>query len=412
MLLTRFRRVPVLLALALAALSTGCANDDRPSADPPVGTPEPPSVRSVDDPEPRLAVTYDGGVRVLDATDGEVLLDEALDGFLRVNPAGDGRHFLVSRPGGFTLLDLGAWTVDHGDHEHSYADDPALLDGTLPAEEPGHVVAHHGWTTLFDDGTGTMTSFETHDLDDPEELETETATTADPHHGVAARTHDGGWVRTVGTSEQRNGVEVVSSDGEVLAASDACPGVHGEAFARDVAVFGCEDGALVVDGTDIAKVRAPDAYGRIGNQAGHEDSPYVLGDYKTDPEAELERPTRVSVIDSRSASLRLVDLGTSYSFRSLGRTPDGDGLVLGTDGALHVVDVRRAQVSASLPVVARWREPLDWEQPRPTLEVVGDTAYVTEPATRQLHVVDLATMTVTDSHTLAVTPDEVVGVTG
>lgn len=409
---TWIRRTPVLLALALGAL-TACANDDQPAADAPAATtPDPPSVRSVDEPEPRLAVTYDGGVLVLRATDGEVLLDEPLDGFLRVNPAGDERHVFVSRPGGFTALDLGAWTSDHGDHGHSYADDPDLLDLTVPAEEPGHVVAHHGWTTLFDDGTGTMTSFETHDLDEPDELETETATTPDPHHGVAARTHDGGWLHTVGTAEERSGLTVETADGETLASTDECPGVHGEAFAGEVAVVGCEDGVLVVDGTEITKVAAPDAYGRIGNQAGHDESAYVLGDYKTDPDAELERPTRVSVIDTTDASLRLVDLPASYSFRSLGRTPDGDGLVLGTDGSLHVVDVRRGTVGASLPVVAPWREPLDWERPRPTLEVVGGTAYVTEPATREIHVVDLASMAVTDTLVLDVVPNEVVGVTG
>ena len=48
----------------------------------------------------------------------------------------------------------------------------------------------------------------------------------------------------------------------------------------------------------ISKVDSPDGYGRIGNQAGTEASPYVLGDYKTDKDAELERPTRVSIIDT------------------------------------------------------------------------------------------------------------------
>lgn len=408
---TFIRRTPVLVALALAAL-TACGNDDSPAAEEPTATPEAPSVRSVDDPEARLAVTYDGGVLVLRASDGEVLLDEPLDGFLRVNPAGDDRHVFISRAGGFTALDVGSWTSDHGDHGHSYADDPELLDLTFEAEEPGHVVVHHGWTTLFDDGTGTMTSFESHGLDEPDELETETATTPDPHHGVAARTHDGGWLHTIGTSEQRSGVTVVTADGETLASSDECPGVHGEAFAGEVAVVGCEDGVLVVDDTEISKVAAPDPYGRIGNQAGHDASPYVLGDYKVDPDAELERPTRVSVIDTTDASLRVVDLPASYSFRSLGRTPDGDGLVLGTDGSLHVVDVRRGTVSSSLPVVAPWHEPMDWEQPRPTLEVVDGTAFVTEPATKQVHVIDLERLAIQRSLTLPEVPNELVGVTG
>lgn len=188
--------------------------------------------------------------------------------------------------------------------------------------------------------------------------------------------------------------------------------MHGEAFAGDVALFGCEDGVLVVDGRRITKVDAPDAYGRIGNQAGHETSRYVLGDYKVDADAELERPTRVSIIDTRTASLRLVDLPASYSFRSLGRTPDGDALVLGTDGRLHVIDVATAKVTASIPVTAKWREPLDWQQPRPLLEVVGDLAYVTEPATRQVHVVDLARQAVVDSLDVPQVPNELRGVTG
>src|SRR3546814_16304356 len=65
-----------------------------------------------------------------------------------------------------------------------------------------------------------------------------------------------------------------------------------------------------------------DSYGRIGNQAGSQASPVLLGDYKTDPDAELERPTRISLIDTRTAKIRLVDLPTSYSFRSLGRGTD------------------------------------------------------------------------------------------
>lgn len=58
----------------------------------------------------------------------------------------------------------------------------------------------------------------------------------------------------------------------------------------DIVVIGCQDGALIYAGGIISKVFSPDAYGRIGNQAGTEASPIVLGDYKTDAEAVLERP--------------------------------------------------------------------------------------------------------------------------
>ncbi len=410
------RRLPALSALAtvtVGALVAGCG-DDSESGSAASGSTYAPTVESVDAPESRLAVTYDGGVLVLRAADGEVLEDVVMDGFLRVNTAGDERHVFVSRPGSFTALDIGAWSVDHGDHGHSYVDGPELTEFSVPAEEPGHVVTHDGVTTLFDDATGTITSFASRDVGslDVEAPELTTSQTAEPHHGVAVTLEDGGSIRTVGDVEERSGVEAVDASGAVVATTDECPGVHGETFAAHVAVFGCEDGMIVVDGTEIAKVSAPDAYGRSGNLAGSEESPFVLGDYKTDPDAALERPTRVSVVDTRDASMRLVDLGTSYSFRSLGRTPAGDGLVLGTDGALHLIDPVRGKVVESVGVVAPWEEPIVWEEPRPTLEVVGGLAYVTEPASRALHVVDLTTLRVVDTHQLPEIPNEIVGLTG
>ncbi len=401
----------VLSSLASGAL-VACGTEGSPSASSsssPSSTPA--AATEVEAPSPRLAMTYDGGVLVLDAGSGEVLLDEEIDGFLRLNPAGDGRHLLVSGTGGFTALDTGAWTDEHGDHGHSWATEPRLTGFTIDAQEPGHVVPHHGRTTVFDDGTGAITAFDPADLAEGEpELDTWQADEA--HHGVAVQDGHGNLILTVGDEESRSGIRLITAAGNELASSDECPGVHGEAFAGDVALFGCEDGVLVVDGREITKVDAPDAYGRIGNQAGHDTSRYVLGDYKVDADAELERPTRVSIIDTRTASLRLVDLPASYSFRSLGRTPDGDALVLGTDGRLHVIDVATAKVTASVPVTAKWREPLDWHQPRPLLEVVGETAYVTEPATKQVHVVDLGTLEVVDSLELPQVPSELRGVTG
>jgi len=341
-----------------------------------------------------------------------VLLDEPLDGYIRLNAAGDDRHAFVSAAGAFTALDLGSWTEAHGDHGHSWSTDPALTSFTVPAEEPGHAVAHDGLTTLFDDGTGLITVVDPFRIPEGEDPVVDTVELPEAHHGVAAQEADGTLLHTVGDAEERSGVRVVTATGLELAASDECPGVHGEAFAGEVAVVGCEDGVLVVDGRRVTKVKSPDDYGRIGNQAGHETSPYVLGDYKSDPDAELERPTRVAVVDTRDAGLRLVDLPASYSFRSLGRTADGDGVVLGTDGSLHVVDLRRAEVRRSIPVVGAWREPLEWQVPRPTLEVVGDTAYVTEPGRDRLHVVDLAAGEVVATHALPHTPDELVATAG
>ena len=90
---------PVLLALTTAWLASACGSAPNESE---VGEPSSeitvPSVEAVDDPQPRLAVTYDGGVLVLDATDGEVLADEPTEGYARVSPAGESATSSWPRP--------------------------------------------------------------------------------------------------------------------------------------------------------------------------------------------------------------------------------------------------------------------------------------------------------------------------
>jgi hypothetical protein len=154
---------------------------------------------------------------------------------------------------------------------------------------------------------------------------------------------------TEGTEDERSTVRVLDRDDEEVARTDDCPGVHGEAVAAgEAVVIGCEDGVVVWSGGELRKIDSPDEYGRIGNQAGSEVSPVVLGDYRSDPDAKLERPTRVSLVDTTTGSLRLVDLPASYTFRSLGRGDAGEALVLGSDGALHAVDVETGEVWASV----------------------------------------------------------------
>lgn len=406
-------------ALTLGVVLSGCGSDTdsdagSDSSNDGSGTTAS-DVVEASGPEPRLAVSYDGGVLVLDAESGEVLDSEEIDGFVRLNPAGDGRHVFVNTSDGFTLLDLGSWTEAHGDHGHSYTTDPALTDLTIAAEEPGHVVVHDGITTLFDDGTGDITSFASADLTDAVggDLDVEEFGSEEAHHGVAVHLSDGNLVQTIGDAESRSGVVVSTASGAELARSEECPGVHGETFAGESSiVVGCEDGVLIIDGREITKVASPDPYGRIGNQAGSEHSAVVLGDYKVDPDAELERPTQVSLIDTENHTLRLVDLPSSYTFRSLGRGPAGEALVLGTDGALHVIDPDSGEIVRSVALIEPWEEPEEWQEPRPTLRVEQDTAYVTDPATQSVHVVDLTTWEPTSSIELDVVPNEVVANAG
>jgi outer membrane protein assembly factor BamB len=397
-----------------AALLAACGQSGDAAAEPSATTEETAAAAATEvaTAKPRLALTYDGGIQVLDADTLEVVADLELAGFNRLNPAGDERHVLVSTTGGFQVLDAGTWTEPHGDHTHSFTSEPVLTDVLWPAEKPGHAVRHEGRTALFDDGTGQVTVVDSDALGDPDAA-TRDYTTPSAHHGVAVELTDGTLVVSDGTEDERTGVRVLDAENTEIAAIDTCPGVHGEAVAADEAVvIGCGDGAVIWSGGALTKVAAPDAYGRIGNQAGSEASPYVLGDYKSDPDADLERPTRVSLIDTRDASIRLVDLPASYTFRSLARGDAGEALVLGTDGALHVIDPESGAVVRSVPVLDAWEEPDEWQQPRPAITVLDGSAYITDPATNSVHAVDVETGEVWLSAELTVTPNEIAGVSG
>lgn len=376
----------VLAVSAAAVVLAGCSGTDSHHGGVASPSSGPIEQRSA---TPRLALSHDGGILVLDAQSLDQVADLPVDGFVRLNSAGDGRHVLVSEAGGFRVLDMGTWTRRHGDHGHHQTAEPALTEMRFGADEPGHVVVHDSRITLFSDGTGQVDIVEPAELMRGKAVST-TFTLPQPHHGVAVFRGDGTVVVTRGDEEKRTGIAILDASRKEIARNDECPGVHGEAAAADGRLtFGCENGILVVDGTDIRKVDSPDPYGRIGNQAGDDSSPIVLGDYKSDPDADIERPTRISLTDTRTGRLRLVDLGTSYSFRSLERGPGGSAVVLGSDGALHLVDVETGERTARIPVIGQWTEPDEWQSPMPNVAVQDGIAYVSDPDARRIVAVDL-----------------------
>ncbi len=402
----------LLAALSVPLFVAGCGGTGAPEPTPSPERPAQPVEQAA--PSPRLVLSYDGGLLVLDAGSLQQVADVPVPGFVRLNPADNGRHVLVSQPDGFAVFDTGTWTEAHGDHGHHYTGEPRLTDTRFGGSKPGHVVAHDGVLTLFSDGTGAVEKVDPDRLlDDAAGVEATAVTTTAPHHGVAVGRADGSVVLSVGDAESRSGIEILDSSGRRVAGNDQCPGLHGAAEAADgVMTFGCQDGMLIVRGNEIRKVASPDPYGRIGNPAGSPASPVVLGDYKTDPDAELERPNRFTLIDTATDQLTVVPLDVSYSFRSLDRGPDGEAVILGTDGALHVFDPVTAARTGHFAVIDGWTEPEQWQSPMPNLFVQGGTAYVSDPAARRLVSVDLATGERLAEATLSQATIELTGVPG
>lgn len=395
------RRTTILIStLAVAATAAACGTaDPSPTTepDPTDRTTMESETREVARHAPRVLLAHDGGLTLVDTATGETVAAEELDGFLRLSDAGDGRHVVVADGSSFRLYDTGLVTEEHGDHDHRFVGPAGMTQVDLAAEGAGHVVPHAGTTTFFADGTGEIQTVPTEQVA-ADDAEVTTARTRAPHHGVALQLTDGTLLTTQGTETERRTVEVL--DGErVVARTRACPGVHGEATAApsgggDVVVLGCEDGPVVLRNGTFHKVDAGVPYARTGNLAGHPESHVVLSDFKTDQEADLERPTRVALVDTVTDTLRTVDLHSSYWFRSLARGADGEAVVLTYDGTLRVLDEETGDEVQRIEVIAPWEEKDDWQLPGPVLKTAGDRAYVTDAESRELVVVDLTNGTV------------------
>jgi len=348
----------------------------------------------------RVAISYPGGIAVLDPETLEVVDEFETEEFTRLNPFGDGRTIAVTTSAGFQMLDTA---------------EPALTDALFEATAAGHVVIHGEDTVLFDDGTGTTTIVPTDGFADGYDALPETTTyTADaPHHGVSIVLEDGSLLTTVGDETSRTGATALHAHDDhwdEAAVNAECPGIHGEGTAAEEAViFGCENGALLFKDEAFTKLAAPDAYGRMGNAFVSETSPIVVGDYKNDPDAEGYLLNAVTLIDTAAATLDVVELPAEvqYTFRDIARGPGDLAYILSTDGQIHVLDPETGELTESYPVIEAWEGPAQWQDAHPAIKVDGDIAYITEPAANSVHAVDLTTGEIVASVELDHTPNEI-----
>ncbi|WP_282081630.1 hypothetical protein [Brachybacterium paraconglomeratum] len=418
------RRAVALLGAGVLALSARGSGADGGASDgggEEAGAAESPSsVRTeVGALSPRIVLAHEGGVVTLDSADGSVLNETPVEGYVRLNPAGDGRHVAVSASDAVTMYDTGLLAQGHGDHFDYYVQDPALTDLSLEAPMPGHVIPHGDRTAIFADGTGDITLIDPTALGEGQLDVLEETATEDPHHGVAVPLSDGGLLTTQGTEDARSTVQVLDADGKVVAETDDCPGVHGEAAAQptesgDVISLGCENGSVIYRDGEFHKVAIDGDYQRSGNQKGHEESPIVLADHKVEaePAGGIERPTEIALIDTRDATQQLVDLGSPYWFRSLDRGPDGEALVLTYDGELNILDPESGEILHEVPVTGEWEEGENWQEAGPMLSVADGTAFVVDPEAKKLSMVDVASGEVYRELDLPVVPHEIQVTTG
>jgi len=95
------------------------------------------------------------------------------------------------------------------------------------------------------------------------------------------------------------------------------------------------------------------------------------------------------------------------TWRGVVRGPGALAYILGTDGAIHVLDPETGEITASHPVIDPWQGPADWQDPHPALVTDGEIAYVADVANDRVVSVDLATgEVIAESDALPAAPNE------
>lgn len=376
------------LLAAVAAgtfLLAGCANTSQPAEQPAVE-----QTHESDAAPARFAVLADGAVQIHDAHTLEAVARITAPDALRLASAGDGRHVLLVAADAVQILDLGAWTEDHGDHAHHHAQAPRLRDEAISSDRPTHVVAHGGRLAIFGDGDGVVHELVLGSLADGP---TRTIDLGEPHHGVAVPIESGATLVTQSHGQALpDTIRVLDASGEQID-SARCPALHGETMAGESAVlFGCAGSVVVHDESGFRSIALPDADARVGGPRGSHASDIVVADYGRSDEPR----TQVALVDVATDELELVELPAAYTSATIARTADGGAIVLGTDGVLRELGVTTGEIGREASVLEAWTPPTG-HGASTTVMVLNGFAFITHPPAGVIVKIDLDTFEVADT---------------
>lgn len=325
----------------------------------------------VQGPQPRLVVADadSGKIDVLDLATEATVHSFDVENASRVTTI-NGRYIVATDDDRARFLDPGSWTIEHGDHSHSYTKDPVDL-GALEGESPAHVIAGDRKVAVFFDGAGTA---DVVDFDSLGAGDTAVAATVDtdPHHGIAVPLSDHVVVSTGGTEDDLpTGLELRDSAGNPVRALDAsCPEMHGEAVFSSYFVVACADGVVKVDATNDEFSTMKFAYPNPDARA------FTFAEGTRGSLVAAPTETGVLVLDTRTGEW--VQARTSGESLSTGVSSDGKTILsLQADGTFRVFDAITGAEMSSTPVLSA---PYDEADPAPSLHVAGTRAYVADPA--------------------------------
>jgi hypothetical protein len=356
------------LAVGLAAAVAACSTTPAPGADrtTPAARPHGFVAGASEAPEPQLrllAVSATGETALHDLLTAESTRLDAVDA--PDHAATDGRFLVTSDADRTTIVDGGAWTVDHGDHTHYYAA-RARVVGTVDGGGPVDVHSSERTTTIAwpDRGTAVALDREALGRGDVQRTATVDAAVLLPlgDHLVAA---SGDAVRVLDAAEP---------DRSPAPEGTPCTAPAGGIVTRAGAVVGCADGAVVVSGDGAATfVPLPDDAERPTSFAARAGRPTVAG---------TAGDGGAWLLDARELAWQ--HLPTERPLRAVVAVDDPDGHVVGVDDRGRVVVARASggDVATTEPLVEPGSAPL--------LQLDAQRAYVADPASGVVHEIDFA----------------------
>lgn len=274
-----------------------------------------------------------------------------------------------------SVIHSGLTSEDHGNHAHLLQGSPYVLATMNVGRQPTHLMPAGSNVLVFNDADGTIAILDENLFG--LSLDYGLVEAAIPDHGAPLLIGEfvlAGYIST-------GSVDVFDADNNIVDSFEGCPGLHGAVLVGDTGVFGCSDGVLLAElhddhfhWTHVANpagspedARVGSFYGQYGNVA--------VGNFGSG----------LAFVDVEEGTFSTLELSASPFDAAV----TGDAVVVATsDGDVSLVRVHgdHGHLDFTLEGVVS----ADVASGRPAVAVLGDRAFVTDPAGSQVQVLSIA----------------------
>ncbi|MEC4720079.1 hypothetical protein RY831_13025 [Noviherbaspirillum sp. CPCC 100848] len=378
----------------------------------------------------RIVVSDSGSnaLRVHDLDSGSVEATHQLDhppSGLNASPGGRYAVALQGTQNQVQFIDGGIWQEDHGDHDHDYKNASRLLSWKLAGPRPSHYDVQAGrQASIFFDGNGNANPIQAASMRLINDASIAAGNTLaalnlqEPIHGFAEPLDN----KLLSVHRASDATDTLPTHLNLYLRSGAtytsqrllptrCNGMHGSYTSGSYTAVGCADGVLLarhVSATDVTdqKISTPT---RISTLVGHPKAPGQFIGFGNSGTAPAPVTTVFYSVDGeRAAATPITPTGwTAGSVqRAHGFDRSGNRFYILDNRGTLIVMTRTGNTWNTSATIASAVPAMPAAAPWPTITANGarDEIYITDPAARQLVVLNTQTSTITARRDLGYAP--------